>query len=249
MADGIIRLDEGWRLDAGHHFDQPPNVPPPVSPPVPKRIKKKGNTIMADFIPPKRANRRQWLANLSDKVAAEAAKMGVAAGDATAAKTAADGIIATYDATDAAQTALDGKREIEAQTEAANLAQLRALIRNWKTLPNYPSSGSEGVLQLKGTGSAFDPATYKPVIDVSLKGGGITIDFQKKGVDALGIYCRLRGTLAWTKLAVDTISPYADNKPLANPNTPEVREYMARGIIDDVEIGLDSDIVSITYGG
>jgi hypothetical protein len=34
MAEGIIRLDEGWRLDEGHHFDQPPNVPQPPPPPV-----------------------------------------------------------------------------------------------------------------------------------------------------------------------------------------------------------------------
>jgi hypothetical protein len=29
----------------------------------------------------------------------------------------------------------------------------------------------------------------------------------------------------------------------------EIREYMARGMMDDDEIGLESDIVSITYGG
>jgi hypothetical protein len=33
------------------------------------------------------------------------------------------------------------------------------------------------------------------------------------------------------------------------PGVPEVREYMLRGVIDDVEIGLDSDIQSITWGG
>jgi hypothetical protein len=30
---------------------------------------------------------------------------------------------------------------------------------------------------------------------------------------------------------------------------PEVREYMGRGVIDDVEISIESDIVSITHGG
>jgi len=30
---------------------------------------------------------------------------------------------------------------------------------------------------------------------------------------------------------------------------PEVREYMARGILDDVEIGLESDIVTATFAG
>ena len=33
---------------------------------------------------------------------------------------------------------------------------------------------------------------------------------------------------------------------LAQPGMPERRESMLRGVIDDVEIGLDSDIQSIT---
>jgi hypothetical protein len=30
---------------------------------------------------------------------------------------------------------------------------------------------------------------------------------------------------------------------------PEVREYMARGFIQDEEFGLDSDVASITFAG
>jgi hypothetical protein len=33
---------------------------------------------------------------------------------------------------------------------------------------------------------------------------------------------------------------------MANPAVPEVREYLARGVLDDVEIGLPSDIMTIT---
>lgn len=204
---------------------------------------------MADYVPRKRAERRQWLQNLKDKAPAEAAKIGAPADDGTRVVTLADGIITKLDATDAAQSALDGAREIEGGTEAANLAALRGIFRNWKTLPGYPASGSESVLGLKGSDGAVDPATYKPVITVSIKGGQITVEFDKKGVDAMAIYCRLRGTQVWRKLAVDTYSPYIDTMPLTQAGVPEVREYMARGVIDDVEIGLESDIVSLTYGG
>ena len=44
-------------------------------------------------------------------------------------------------------------------------------------------------------------------------------------------------------------SPYIDGRPLAQANVPETREYMLRGVVTDVEIGLDSDIQSITCGG
>ncbi len=48
---------------------------------------------------------------------------------------------------------------------------------------------------------------------------------------------------------MDTYSPYIDGRPLAQANVPETREYMLRGIMQDVEIGLDSDIQSITWAG
>lgn len=49
MASGIIRMDDGWRLDEGHQFDLPPYVPPPATPPVPVP-KPKGKAM--DIIPP-----------------------------------------------------------------------------------------------------------------------------------------------------------------------------------------------------
>lgn len=74
----------------------------------------------------------------------------------------------------------------------------------------------------------------------------IRVDFTKKGVDAVAVYCRLRGTAAWVKIGTDSGSPYYDTAPPANANVPEVREYMGMGVLDDVEIGLPRDIVSIT---
>jgi hypothetical protein len=116
-------------------------------------------------------------------------------------------------------------------------------------LPNWKSSGADGELQCSASNSDVDPGSYKPVIKVEIKGGLITLDFKKKGVDGIAIYARLRGTMGWTKIGTDTSSPYIDGRPLAQPNVAEIREYMARGMIGDDEIGLESDIVSINYGG
>lgn len=247
MANGIIRYDEGWRYDEGHHYDQPPNVSFPGAPAVVTQTKK--GTKPMDMIPRKRAERRAWYANISANIVAEAVKMGVAPADGTAAKALVDEIIAKMDGTDAAESALAGARNQERTTEKTNQGTLRAYIRNWKTLPQYPGSGSEGVLRLKGEEEEFDAENYKPVITVEIVGGQITIGFLKKGVDALAIYCRPRGTTQWTRIGIDTESPFLDSKPVAAPGTPEVREYMARGMLGDVEIGLDSDIVPLAVPG
>jgi len=80
-------------------------------------------------------------------------------------------------------------------------------------------------------------------------GGEIRLDWQKKGADAVHIYGRLRGQANWVLLGMDTSSPYIDGRPLAQPNVAEVREYMLRGVVEDVEIGLDSDVLNATWGG
>ncbi|MCX6900601.1 MAG: hypothetical protein NT105_18125 [Verrucomicrobia bacterium] len=246
MADGIIRLDEGWRLDEGHHFDEPPHVsPPPATPP--PRLKEKGKHM--DYIPNKRLNRYDWYRNLSDNILIEAPKFGLSSGDATAAKALADAILAKMDETSVAEAALDGARQAERDVEEVKLAQIRAAVANWKTLPGMPGSGSDGVLKLQGTVVVFDPTTYKPVLQVFIEADKVRVAFQKKGVEAMAIYARLRGTPSWERLAIEHHAPYFDTRPLAQSNVPEVREYMARGVVNDEEIGVDSDIVSITFAG
>jgi len=246
MADGIIRLDEGWRLDEGHHFDEPPNVPPPALPPVLSQ-QKKGKSM--DFVPRKRDVRYKWFGKMSDNIIAEAVKFGAPPADATAVKNAADDAVGKMEATDAAQSALDGARLIEKNAVAAALAFIRAKVRNFKTLPLWAASGSEAVLEVKGNEPAFDASSYKPVLDLSIEAGKIRVDFTMGGVDAMAVYCRLRGTLVWRRIGIDTEAPYFDTAPLAQPGVAEVREYMARGMVSDEEVGQDSDIVSIAFGG
>ena len=203
-----------------------------------------------DAVPRKRKERYGWYVNLSKNLTDEGPKMGLTPTETPAAKAIVDLIIASMDATDAASTTLDGAKSKESTVEATQLPLLRALIRNWKTRPAYAASGSEGVLKLKGSAEpAFDPATYKPVIKLSIEAGKIKVSFVKAGPDSLTIYMRLRGQTKFHRLAAESQTPYYDTTPLAVDGVPEVREFMARGMIDNDEIGLDSDIVSITFAG
>lgn len=247
MADGIIRLDEGWHLDAGWHLDQPPPLPPAL--PVPVRLKREKGIKHMDYIPKKRAERKDWWTKIRDDGATELAKLNLAAPDIAAAIATATDMVAKMQATDDAEAALNAARTMETAAGVTNEAAIRAAVRNWKTLPPYADSGVEGALNLKGPASGFDPNTFKPTCKLSIVGGHIRIDFIKSECDSVTVYCRLRGTAAWTKLGLDSRSPYFDTNPLANSAVPETREYMLMGVIDDIEIGLPSDIVSIVFGG
>ena len=122
-----------------------------------------------DFMPSKRSDRYLWYKNLSANVVAEAVKFGGVAADATAMKAQADAVIAKMDATEAAAGVLAAAREVEQILETANDALIRAKVRNWKTLSGWAASGSEAVLQVKGSAVNFDPNTYKPVLKVAVE--------------------------------------------------------------------------------
>jgi hypothetical protein len=247
MPTGVIRLNEGWTLNSGQHFNEPPVVTLPVPPPV---HRKRGAKIMnQDYIPPKRNDRYRFYKNISSNVVGEAVKFNAAAGDATAVKAIADNIIAKMEATDTASDALDAARLLENGAETAGLPQLRAKFRNWKTLPGWAASGSEGVLELAGPSTTFDPNSYQTTLTATLVPGGVKLTFPKKGVEGVALYMRIVGTTNWVKIGSANHSPFTDHTPLAHAGVPETREYMARGLVNDAEIGTDSSAVSVTFAG
>lgn len=206
--------------------------------------------MSSDYVPKQRALKKAFYRKLETDSVAEAVKFGGVAADATQFKLWAKGIADAMDASDAADATAKSLRGIERTLEGSTLPNIRARVRNWKTLGGWAMSGSEAVLGLKGTETVFDPTTYKPVITAALEGNKIAIGFAKNGADGIAVYCRLRGTPGWgARIGTDSDSPYYDTKPLANPAVPEVREYKAMGMIGDDEIGVESDIVSFTFAG
>lgn len=120
-----------------------------------------------------------------------------------------------------------------------------AIIKN---NDNYtPALGQDfGII---GAASTFDPATYKTTIKGEAFPDGVELKFSKKGADAVRFYSRLRGQAAWAVVDKALRSPYKDTRPLAVAGVPEVREYMARGMKGNSEIGQNSNIITVVFGG
>jgi hypothetical protein len=234
----IIRFDEGYRFDAGWYWGQ---LVPDIAP-------KKGKRMPADFIPSNWADYRAWLLNMHTEIDTEGPKFGLTAGAITAIKNTCQAEIDKIDAYNGALSAADAALETVKDGKGITDTALREDIGDWKTADGW-TDAIAAKLRVVSTKTAFDPNTYKPEYTVKILGGEIRIDFKKRGVDGVRVYRRLKGQTSWTFLALDTSSPYIDGHPLAQPGVPEVREYMLRGVIDDVEIGLDSDIQSVTWAG
>jgi hypothetical protein len=234
----VIRFDEGFRWDSGLYWDQlVPDHPP-----------KKGARMPSDFIPQNWAAYRAWLLNLKTKIATLGASFGLTSGQITSVQSTCQSEIDKIDAYVAAQAAADAALETVRDFKGTTDTALREEIRHWKMASGW-TDATATELKVVGTGGAFDPDSYKPEFTVKIVGGEIRLDWKKKGADGVRVYCRCRGESTWKFLALDTSSPYIDGAPLEHAGVPEVREYMLRGVVNDEEIGLDSDILSVTWAG
>jgi hypothetical protein len=104
------------------------------------------------------------------------------------------------------------------------------------------------MLGVVSTNPIADFATFKPVILVESYGGGmLRIRFKKMETDGINIYRRKKNTVDWFYLARANKSPYDQTFTLEVAGQPELWEYRAFGVVDDMEIGLSSDIVQVVY--
>jgi hypothetical protein len=64
-------------------------------------------------------------------------------------------------------------------------------------------------------------------VEMGATGPRVRLDFKKYGHDGIWIETRTNGG-EWAFLAIDTVKPYYDERPLAPGNTHETREYRLR---------------------
>ena len=203
---------------------------------------------MADFIPSADDSKIIWLTNLRDNIDAYSATLGISAGRVTQIKAWCNDLIDEINNTTQAKNAWLAAAATKATQESASIGGLRGEIALWKPNPNM-TPAIEAALKIVGTTSPFDPNTYKPKISAQVIGDHVQLKFGKGQTDGVNFYWRKQGETVWKFLSRDTNSPYNDHTPLTTPGVPEVREYIAYGVLNDVQIGLASDIASVTFGG
>ncbi len=203
---------------------------------------------MPDFIPSADPEKIIWLTNLKTKLGGYAATLGLSAARVAQIVAWCDDLIATINA--AAQAKRDWLSASAAQgtQEKTSLAGIRGEIAQWKPHPAMTDAIAAD-LKLVGTGSAFNPDTFKAQITAEIVSGHVRVKFKKGQTDGIALYCRLKGQSAWRFVSRDTNSPYDDFTALAVAGTAEVREYQAYGVLNDQQIGQPSDIVTVTFGG
>ncbi|MCD6366480.1 MAG: hypothetical protein J7L46_02955 [Bacteroidales bacterium] len=131
---------------------------------------------------------------------------------------------------------------ITAQHRAVLVNDLRATAQMIKASPDYtPDVGKE--FDIIGPENPFNPDTYKPELKLRKVSGGVEVSFTKSQTDGVNIYRRKSGDEKFVFLSRDTHSPYIDTHDII---PPVKLEYYAMAVINDDEIGLESDTAKIT---
>ncbi len=195
--------------------------------------------MAADFIPQSNKNLALWLQKQHDDTATVAPAIGATA----------DALLPLANDIVTLQEQLDQKLADLHLLSATHLPEMRKFIKRGKTSGGYlPSIGED--MGWIGDNNEIDPATSRPILEVTALQGRVRIEGRKPGFEAVNVYTRKKGDVGWKTLAVRKRKfPIYDEAPLMAASIPEIREYMLTGVVNDEEIGQPSEIKEVVFVG
>jgi hypothetical protein len=124
---------------------------------------------------------------------------------------------------------------------------ISGLVQRIKGHEDYNESIGQDLGIIGDEQAPLDTANFKPKAKGQPQIGYVNLTFELGGCDSMHIYT-WNGT-SFVYLANDTESPYHDTRPLSVPGQPENRQFQLRGVYHDVEIGVPSDTITVTFAG
>lgn len=199
-----------------------------------------------DFIPKRDSDLDKLEALLLEKYPAVATRLGINTTDVSDTTSIISNHRSIYSTMNQKKAESKSAVEANAASKALTTAEIRRIANLVKNSKGYTdATGLE--LGIIGTVDVdADLETIKPTLKSKLVGGNIVISFNKQKMDGVKIFSKRTGETEFTFLAVDTASPYEDNRPKLNAGTPEERQYYAFYLLDDEQVGQQSDILTAT---
>jgi hypothetical protein len=200
------------------------------------------------FIPSIDAQLAVWAGNYKLKLGTIGPLLGLTAVQVTDQEAIADRIIAAVNKVEVKRTELENAVEAKEESKVKDVQLLVNMAIAMKRHPDYITSlGSD--LGIVGTLQILDPENLKPLLKGKAASGKVILRFNLQAMNCVSVYSRIKGSMGWEKLGNDYKSPFEDRRSLAVANQPEIREYMVRYFNGREDVGLESDIVTIVFGG
>ncbi len=205
--------------------------------------------MAADFIPQSLKNLALWLQKQHDDTAGIASSIGASAAETTAQLGHVDALLPLANDIVALQEQIDQKLADLHGLSTTHLPPVRQYIKRGKTSTTYLPSVGEAMDWI-GDNNEVDASTSRPILEVTALQGRVRIEGRKPGFEAVNVYTRKKGEVAWKLLAVRKRKfPTYDETPLTTAGVPEIREYMLTGVVADEEIGQPSEIKEVVFVG
>ena len=201
-----------------------------------------------DYIPDPDANFLTWFQNFKTQFAALGATLGFTAGEIAADDadlTLAQGKLTTL----TQKTAEKQAAASDKQTTFKDVkGRLRGRANRAKNAPAYTTTMGQQ-LGILGPEDTTDLTNEKPTLQASsINPGSVTIGFNKSISGGIRLESKRAAETAFAFLAIDTSSPYIDNRANGAAG-PETRQYRAQYILGDDPIGNFSDVLTVTVPG
>lgn len=204
--------------------------------------------VFSTYVPFSDASLAVWAHTYKTKLGQLGEGLGIASDVIAAQQELAQGIIDNINKVDAKKVELKEAVTLKNLVRQNNLQQIRNMAAQIKTLQGYtPNVGNE--LRIVAMGQAVDYGILKPSLAVTAFKGYVNVAFNKQRMFGVKLYGRLRGELEWKLLGMSRTSPFYDEAPLVEEGKPEIREYKAMCFDGEYEVGLESDVASLIYGG
>jgi hypothetical protein len=209
---------------------------------------KMSNKKFSHYIPYKMNEQPPWAENMKLKIVPHAATVGVSPVEVTEVGDACQAIIDANNKVAAKRLELDEAINNRNDVQKTQMPFLRKIINRIRNHRNFtPAIGGE--LGIIGSSQTRDLNTIQPKVKLIAQIDSVKVYFNLQGMRCVGIYSRIKGSPNWQFLSYDYNSPYVDRRPLAQAGVAEIREYMAVYFDGHENIGLQSSIETIVFGG
>lgn len=197
-----------------------------------------------DFIPKTDSELYQWLELFNNRVQGSGASVGLSAEELAAIAEDTAKLREDIEGVHAAKIALTTAAARKRETYERVIKNLRRHCARIKVHPAYGETTglSLGIVRQK---SAWDATKASPKLRTGMNAGKVVLRYKKEQSHGVQIWCKRGAETLYSLLAIDTRSPFYDNR--ANlTEAPEERSYYAFFIDgNDEVVGQKSNVVVV----
>jgi hypothetical protein len=200
------------------------------------------------FVPQQEGALLSWSINYDDKIGLVGPGIGLTAEMITGQKAAAQAIIEVLKRVQQKKNEFAEAKAAKRLLRSKEIKLITDVVTGYKKFPGFTENAGRE-LGIMSTAMVIDEKMVKATVKAKLHRGYVGIYFNKQNMTGVTVFSRLKGSEGWDELATVKTSPYVDKRPLQQAGIAETREYMVRCYNGFDDVGLDSDIVSMLFGG